>query len=118
MVRTGCDEMRFSAMVTMERLHLAEERHSDLVAALIKAIACYTGGPSAAAAAYEEDLSTDLGMRFVFLDRSSRDLFWLRIAQYCDKVTLAALSMSPICTMEESDGTRRLVSASLTGHPR
>ena len=103
MAKANCCEKRFAVTVTLERSRLVEERHSDLVAALVKAIAHYTGGHSAAAAAYEEDLSTDLGMRFVFSDRSSRDLFWRRMSQYCDQVTLDALTISPIGTLDETD---------------
>jgi hypothetical protein len=105
MAKAVCYEKRFAVMVTLERSKLVEERHSDLVAALVKAIARYTGGHSAAAAAYDEDLSTELGMRFVFSDRSSRDLFWRRMAQYCDRVTLDALSVSPIGTLDDIDLT-------------
>jgi hypothetical protein len=101
MTETHCYEERFTAMVTFDRLRLAEERHSDLVAALVKTIAQYTGGLPAAAAAYGEDLSTPLGMRFVFVDRSSRDLFWRRVIQCLDPVTQDALMISPLGAVDD-----------------
>lgn len=91
-----CQKTRYIVMVTLDRSRLVEERHSDLVAALLKAIAQYTGGQTAAAVAYEEDLTECPGMRFTFSDRSSRDLFWRRVSQCLDSVTLDALLISPL----------------------
>jgi hypothetical protein len=107
-----------------QRAKLVEERHSDFVAALSKAIARCAGGHLAAAAACEEELSTKLRMRFVFSDRSSRDLFWRRMSQYCDRVTLDALSLLLIGTLDDialmpasAEGYRKTLESGRIVHP-
>ena len=116
MLEMSCHKTRYHVMIALNRPRLVEERHSDLIAALLKAIAQYTDGPPAVAVAYEEDLPRPPGMRFTFANRSSRDLFWRRVSQCLDHVTFDALVISPLEAVAVI--TQATLPAQVAEHPR
>ena len=89
----GVAQDRFPVMVRLDRSKLCLERRSDLIAAMLRTIAECAGGSSSISVAYDEDITTPMGMRFCFAEFSSRESFKTKIEWYMDPVAVRAVSI-------------------------